>query len=275
MSIGEFSRRSRLSPKALRLYDEIGLLAPSRVERHSGYRYYTAPQLERARLVAALRRLDVPLADVARLVDLDRAAAAEALGALGRELDATHAARRRLVDALIDDLHRRRGNMKEVDVREVPERHLLCLKRHVDPAGAWDLGKEFIAVVRDAGLPRLEGPAGETFAIFWGEVSQDSDGPVEWCRPVPADEADALAARVPGLSARVEPAHREAYVAMGNYADLGDEDWPLAERALRRWAEERGLSDEGLSTTPDDLGVRITYHFAEEGPDLDFAVPID
>ncbi len=246
MSIGEFSRRSRLSPKALRLYDEIGLLAPSRVERHSGYRYYTAPQLERARLVAALRRLDVPLADVARLVD-----------------------------ALIDDLHRRRGNMKEVDVREVPERHLLCLKRHVDPAGAWDLGKEFIAVVRDAGLPRLEGPAGETFAIFWGEVSQDSDGPVEWCRPVPADEADALAAGVPGLSARVEPAHREAYVAMGNYADLGDEDWPLAERALRRWAEERGLSDEGLSTTPDDLGVRITYHFAEEGPDLDFAVPID
>ena len=99
MSIGEFSRRSRLSPKALRLYDEIGLLAPSRVAPHSGYRYYGFDQLERARLVAALRRLDIPLAEVARLVELDRAAAAKVLEALGRELDATHAARRRLVDA--------------------------------------------------------------------------------------------------------------------------------------------------------------------------------
>jgi PPM family protein phosphatase len=36
MSIGDFARRSRLSPKALRLYDEIGLLAPSRVDELSG-----------------------------------------------------------------------------------------------------------------------------------------------------------------------------------------------------------------------------------------------
>jgi protein phosphatase len=38
MSIGEFARRSRLSPKALRLYDELGLLPPARVDEDSGYR---------------------------------------------------------------------------------------------------------------------------------------------------------------------------------------------------------------------------------------------
>ena len=57
MSIGEFARRSRLSPKGLRLYDELGLLAPARVDNSSGYRFYDGGQLERARLVAALRQL--------------------------------------------------------------------------------------------------------------------------------------------------------------------------------------------------------------------------
>ncbi len=37
-SIGEFARRSRLSAKALRLYDELGLLPPARVDEDSGYR---------------------------------------------------------------------------------------------------------------------------------------------------------------------------------------------------------------------------------------------
>ena len=32
MSIGEFARRSRLSPKALRVYDGLGLLSPARVD---------------------------------------------------------------------------------------------------------------------------------------------------------------------------------------------------------------------------------------------------
>ena len=39
MSIGEFAGRSRLSPKALRLYDELGLLPPAQVDDSSGYRF--------------------------------------------------------------------------------------------------------------------------------------------------------------------------------------------------------------------------------------------
>jgi DNA-binding transcriptional MerR regulator len=51
LSIGEFARRSRLSVKALRLYDERGVLVPARVDEASGYRYYDAAQLEAAQLV--------------------------------------------------------------------------------------------------------------------------------------------------------------------------------------------------------------------------------
>jgi PPM family protein phosphatase len=62
LTIGAFSRASRLSPKALRLYDSLGLLAPAHVDEVSGYRFYRPDQLERARLVAWLRRLGMPLA---------------------------------------------------------------------------------------------------------------------------------------------------------------------------------------------------------------------
>jgi PPM family protein phosphatase len=56
MSIGEFARRSRLSAKALRLYDGLGLLSPARVDDLSGYRYYERVQIDKARLIATLRQ---------------------------------------------------------------------------------------------------------------------------------------------------------------------------------------------------------------------------
>lgn len=76
MSIGEFARRSRLSPKALRLYDELGLLVPARVDDSSGYRFYDAGQLEQARLIAALRQMEMPLAEIKAILELDPASAA-------------------------------------------------------------------------------------------------------------------------------------------------------------------------------------------------------
>ena len=94
MSIGEFAGRSRLSPKALRLYDELGLLAPARVDESSGYRYYSRDQLERARLIAALRQLQIPLAQIKEIVGLEPVAAAQRVTAFWSQAEpGTSAAR--------------------------------------------------------------------------------------------------------------------------------------------------------------------------------------
>ena len=77
MSIGEFARRSLLSPKALRVYDGLGLLSPARVDELSGYRYYEEAQLEQARLIATLRQVGVPLGTVKELLALDPTEMAE------------------------------------------------------------------------------------------------------------------------------------------------------------------------------------------------------
>ncbi|MBO0882596.1 MAG: MerR family transcriptional regulator [Mycobacterium sp.] len=81
VSIGEFARLSRLSPKALRRYDELGLLPPARVDERSGYHWYAPDQLERARWVALLRQIGVPLAQIKVIVGLDAVAAAEQVSA--------------------------------------------------------------------------------------------------------------------------------------------------------------------------------------------------
>jgi len=278
MSIGEFARRSRLSPKALRLYDGIGLLSPARVDGLSGYRYYEGTQLEQARLIATLRQVGVPLSTVKELLALGPAEMAEQVTAFWREAETRHAGQRELITALVDRLTGRSTVMYEVATRQMPQRSLLCLKRNVDESGAWALGKEFIALIRDQRLPRIEGREGAVFSIYWGQVSADSDGPIEWCKPVPDAEAEGLAAQFPELTLRVEPAHREAYVDLGPGAQISPARWQLADEALRNWADAQGIDPEQLSLKPEDLGVRITYLASRppsktSAPECDFAVP--
>jgi protein phosphatase len=62
MTIGEFAHETHLSPKALRRYDQLGLVQPARVDVNSGYRFYAREQIEAARLVGLRRRLEMPLA---------------------------------------------------------------------------------------------------------------------------------------------------------------------------------------------------------------------
>lgn len=210
MGIGEFARLSRLSPHALRRYDEMDLLRPCRVDPDSGYRWYSAEQLEQARLVAAARQIGMPLAQVKLLLGLSRSTAAAEVAQWWSGAEADHAARRELAGFLVGDLKGERFVMYEVNVRAVPERSVLCLLRHL----RWD---EFPATARDftgrfADVPRLPGTDGSMFIVYHGEVSEDSDGPVEFCLPVSPSDAAPLAERFPDLVLRTEAEHEEAFV---------------------------------------------------------------
>ncbi|MGO9198323.1 MAG: MerR family transcriptional regulator [Acidimicrobiales bacterium] len=64
ISIGQMSRLSGLTVKALRYYDRVGLLRPAVVDAGTGFRYYTRDQTSSARLISSLRSVDVPLDDI-------------------------------------------------------------------------------------------------------------------------------------------------------------------------------------------------------------------
>jgi hypothetical protein len=161
-----------------------------------------------------LRQLQLPLAAIKELLACDPADAAARIAEHWRDAEAAHDARRDLAGYLVSRLSGKRSVMYEVATPEMPERRLLCLKRNVDEQGQWAFGKEFIAILRERPLPKIEGRGGAFFCIYWGQVSADSDGPVEWCRPVPETEARALAEHYPELTLRTEPAHREAFIAL-------------------------------------------------------------
>ncbi|MEU5905383.1 MerR family transcriptional regulator [Micromonospora sp. NPDC047527] len=91
-SIGELARVSGLTVSALRFYDSAGVLEPALVDPVTGYRWYTDEQIGPARLVAGLRRVGMPVPEIAAAV---RAKPAE----VHRLLDA-HL--RRLADGLAD-----------------------------------------------------------------------------------------------------------------------------------------------------------------------------
>jgi len=263
ISIGEFARRSRLSLKALRLYDERGVLVPSRVDRASGYRYYDTAQLEEARLVVMLRELQLPLAAIKELLACDPADAAARVAEHWRHAEAAHDARRELADYLVNRLSGKRSVMYEVATRDIPERSLLCLLRDVDQQGMWAFGKEFIGIFRERPMPKMakaEGREGAFFCIWWSIPSPDGAGPIEWCTPVLPAQAEDLASRYPELTLRTEAAHQEAFVAL---PDEGDEvvHWGIACESLDAWTreQEREHAGEPLARTPDELGLRITY----------------
>ncbi|MEV0487207.1 MerR family transcriptional regulator [Streptomyces sp. NPDC050508] len=246
LTIGAFAARARLSAKALRLYDRLGLLCPAHVDEVSGYRYYRADQVERARLVALLRQLDMPLARIASVVEADGTDAADLLAAYWTDVETRFAGQRTLAEYLRARLSGRSSEMYGkfvVETVEVPEQVLITETRHTlaDELPAW-IG---------ASLGRLEAAAKECggvsaapFVVYHSEVSMESDGPAESCVPV-ADEAAARAwaarqGRAWQTAVRVEPARRLAYARITK-AQVAHPQILAAFEAVERWVAGQGL----------------------------------
>jgi effector-binding domain-containing protein len=68
LSIGDFSKLSRVPVKTLRYYDEIGLFKPLDVDRFTGYRYYSASQLSQLNRILALKDLGLSLEQIAQIL---------------------------------------------------------------------------------------------------------------------------------------------------------------------------------------------------------------
>ncbi len=230
-----FARRSRLSMKALRLYDRLGLLTPAEVDERSGNRWYRESQLETARLVAMLRRLDMPLAVVGEVVSAPAAKAAGLIDTFWAVTERRVAFQRELAAHLRLTLSGGEGmfGMYEVQQRDVAEQLVLTEQRHVTAAelSPW-IGQ---AMTRLASVAeRFGGIAGHEFVVYHGEINEDSDGPAECCVPIdPARRADADAPMRP------EPAHREAYVRLTR-AQVEYPQILSAYDTVERWIAEQG-----------------------------------
>ncbi|MER6996941.1 MerR family transcriptional regulator [Streptomyces sp. NPDC000410] len=244
LTIGAFAARARLSPKALRLYDRLGLLAPAYVDEATGYRWYRPDQVERARLVALLRQIDMPLARIAEVVELPGPRAAGAVAAYWAEVEERRAVQGAVAAHLRDRLSGRRPTMYEIRTYDVAEQTVLAERKHLrsDELPLWipaTLGR-LERAAKDCG-----GVAGAPYVAYHADVTPDSDGPAEACVPVAdAKAAAAWAAVNRGPVVRVEPAQRFAYTRITK-AQVAEPQILSAYEAVEHWVEQEGLTITG------------------------------
>jgi len=75
LAIGDFSRMTHLSVKALRHYHDVGLLTPAEIDPVSGYRFYEPSQLPAAQVIRRFRDLGMPLDEIKEVLQAPDVAA--------------------------------------------------------------------------------------------------------------------------------------------------------------------------------------------------------
>lgn len=75
LAIGDFSRMTHLSVKALRHYHDVGLLTPAAIDPASGYRFYEPGQLPIAQVIRRFRDLGMPLEEIRQVLQAPDVAA--------------------------------------------------------------------------------------------------------------------------------------------------------------------------------------------------------
>lgn len=253
--IGEFSRLAQVTIKALRLYDELGLLRPARVDPSTGYRFYSAGQLPRLQRVLALKDLGLSLQEIAGLM-AEEPGAAEIRGMLKlrrAELEREIAggrARLACVESYLARLERE-GEMPAYDVtiKSAPALRVAALRDTVPHYP--DISQLFGELCGFLGSTRLQF-TGPPLAIYHDGEYREQDVDIEVAAPF----AGTLPAH-PRVRERTLPAEPAlaCTVHQGPYEEIRH-----AYRALLGWIEANGYRVAG----PDR---EVYLRGPESGPD--------
>ncbi len=261
LTIGEFARQARLTPKALRIYDEIGLLRPLEVDACNGRRRYGSRQVRQAQLIGMLRGVDLSLAEIASMLgDLD-ANPDLAVARLDRHLiglEARHASRKVLLRHVRAILREEENHpMFPISTRHVPAQRVMSIQRRLRATET----DAFVREAKAAFSDHLDGapPAGPFTLIFHGVVDYESDGPLEAILACPDDlQATDL------IGIRTEPAHDEAFTTITK----AQWDYP----AILAAYDAVACSPETMARPGSRLSCREVYIAEPEAIDQDEAI---
>jgi DNA-binding transcriptional MerR regulator len=231
LTIGQFSRMCWLSVKALRLYDESGLLHPAEVDPATNYRYYTEEQAPVARAIAILRTLDMPLAEIKEIVtasDPDK---------VREHLDAHRAV---LADRINRDRHMlervenfiRKGAVVTYDIKlkDIDAVDVIGVTFETTPESISTDGAKAMHRLLDGLNSQGIDPAGPPRFVY--HAMDEDSWTIEACFPV----ADVSGAPEGLTLRRFEGGRAASAVHVGPYDELG-----MAYREVEVWIDKRDL----------------------------------
>jgi DNA-binding transcriptional MerR regulator len=188
LSIGAFASMTRLSIKALRLYDQLGLLEPRHVDPQTGYRFYGVDQLSGARMIRNMREMDMPLATIRQVLAAlpSSPALAEALMREYAEMREQQVEQIRVqVQQFIQQIQQEQNPMSlEVNVKTIAPQQVLSLTHRVKvdklESTIQKSVTELNALLQEQNASAVDAP----FGIYHGTINEQDDGPIEICVPV-------------------------------------------------------------------------------------------
>lgn len=227
--IGLFAQMNRITVKALRFYEEQGLLLPAKIDEESGYRYYTMSQMETLHRILALKEAGFTIEDMKHLN-----ASGDERGFLLRKKKALleKIAELTLQLSKIDGYLMAGGNSLSapVMVKTIPETVCAVMRRRIDSYDAlFDIMPELGGYMEDAGcvcaLPEY------CFTQYLEPGFQEAQILVEVCEAVTEKKADRGCLRF-----RTIPETRAACIYhKGSYRDF-----PKTYEVILRYIEENG-----------------------------------
>jgi DNA-binding transcriptional MerR regulator len=217
-SIGEFSKITGFSVKTLRFYHEKGLLVPSCVDDQTGYRYYDQANVEKARVIAQLRKMEFPLNQIRQMLQ-DCGDESDILGYLERHKEALQERMREygnIVHRLEQIILNEREAKMAVDnsTFDVEEKLLEpMLIAGVRFKGKYsDCGKAFARIGRALGRHTT----GKPLNLYYDGEYREDDADIESCLPL------RKRAEAEGISVRELPGGRcVSLLHRGPYDELG------------------------------------------------------
>lgn len=216
-TIGEFSRISGISIKALRLYHEKGLLIPSTVDENTGYRYYNHKNFEKAQIIKYLKEMEFSLSDIKELIKIDDESDIVCFFEIKlQEIEKRVSKQKEIIKNLKIIINREKEAIMTLDASEfkVEEKELdIILIAGIRFKGKYsDCGKAFAKIAKTMG----RFISGKPFNLYYDSEFKDENADIESCFPVKKSKD------IEGISARELPGGKSvSLIHKGPYENLG------------------------------------------------------
>jgi DNA-binding transcriptional MerR regulator/effector-binding domain-containing protein len=187
LTIGDFSRMTHLSVKALRHYHDMGVLEPAAVDPFTGYRSYDTSQVGSAQVIRRLRDLGMPLDSIAAVLaapDLEtrNREIADHLARMERQLEQTQASVAALRALLTGPAER-----PAIELRAIPAVTALVVRQVVDAAELTEWGAGAFDALAQALTAAGLTAAGPYGALYPGDFFELERSEITVFLPVTSD----------------------------------------------------------------------------------------
>jgi DNA-binding transcriptional MerR regulator len=248
LTIGEFARMTHVSVKALRHYDDVGLLSPAQVDTSSGYRRYATSQVPVAQVIRRFRDLDMPLEEIRSVLNAPTVTARDEAVLVHLERMEESLARTQATVASLHALLDGNRPTLPVEYRSLPTVRAIAIRGIVDWDDAEPWLSDALAELDRAVDPRSNRRSGPDSALYSGEFFEAHLGEVTAF--VPVSDAIPTTGRIEQVE--IPAADVAVLVHEGPFSDLDQAYGTLGTFVAERVLAADGAIREHYLVTEDD-----------------------